>query len=151
MCGEDFPPFLGGYCLKTRRQYKSALLKWPLLGVCWYWVIFRKVLALLYCFVSSQVARLFQESLNGCGGGRGFQWVLLEQLEAVASRQRDSSRGCGLRRGRTSGLDQRTFLLEKQEKVSEVFMRIVLHWNCLTRRVKMKEEQHTAITINYLL
>jgi len=62
-----------------------------------------------------------------------------------------SSRGCGLRRGRTSGLDQRTFLLEKQEKVSEVFMRIVLHWNCLTRRVKMKEEQHTAITINYLL
>ena len=63
--------------------------------------------------MSSQVARVFQESLNGCGGGRGFQWVLLEQLEAVASRQRDSSRGCGLRRGWTSGLDQRTVLLEK--------------------------------------
>ena len=51
--------------------------------------------------------------------------MLLEQLEAVASRQRDSSRGCGLRRGRTSGLDQRTVLLEKREKVSEVFLRIV--------------------------
>ena len=74
--------------------------------------------------------------------------MLLEQLEAVASRQRDSSRGCGLRRGRTSGLDQRTVLLEKREKVSEVFLRIVLHWNCLTQRVKMKEEQQTAITIN---
>ena len=96
----------------------------------------------LLCFVSSQVARVFQESLNGCGGGQGFQWVLLEDLEAVASRQRDSSRGgCGLRKGRTSGLDHRTFLLEKREKVCEVFMRIVLHWSCLTRRVKMKEEQ----------
>ena len=101
--------------------------------------------------MSSQVARVFQESLNGCGGGRGFQWVLLEQLEAVASRQRDSSRGCGLRRGRTSSLDHRKFLLEKRDKVSEVFMRTVLHWNSLTQRVKMKEEQQTAITINYLL
>ena len=75
--------------------------------------------------MSPQVARVFQESLNGCGGGRGFQWVLLEQLEAVASRQRDSSRGCGLCSGHTSGLHHRTFLLEKREKVSEVFLRIV--------------------------
>ena len=98
--------------------------------------------------MSPQVARVFQESLNGCGGGRGFQWVLLEQLEAVASRQRDSSRGCGLCSGHTSGLHHRTFLLKKREKVSEVFLRIVLHWNCLTQRVKMKEEQQTSITIN---
>ena len=77
--------------------------------------------------------------------------MLLEQLEAVASRQRDSSRGCGLRRGRTSGLDQRTVLLEKREKVNEVFMRTFFYWNCSTQRVKMKEEQQTAITINYLL
>ena len=75
--------------------------------------------------MSPQVARVFQESLNGCGGGRGFQWVLLEQLEAVASRQRDSSRGCGLCSGHTSGLHHRTFLLKKREKVSEVFLRIV--------------------------
>ena len=43
-------------------------------------------------------------------------------------------------------------VLTKEQFCSrKVILRIVFYWNCSTQRVKMKEEQQTAITINYLL